>query len=68
MDENYMYDGVVAGQCGAYRTKIGLSMLLYVWCYEVEDSGDIGRGADKRQGGRVWLAEDKNKRTVPYSL
>lgn len=37
-DENYMYDGVVAGQCGAYRTKMGLSMLLYVWCYEVEDS------------------------------
>lgn len=38
MDENYMYDGVVAGQCGVYRTKMGLSMLLYVWCYEVEDS------------------------------
>ena len=37
-DENYMYDGVVAGQCGVYRTKMGLSMLLYVWCYEVEDS------------------------------
>lgn len=63
-----MYDGVVAGQYGVYRTKMGLNMLLYVWCYEVDGFGDIGRGADKRLDRRVWLAEDKNKRTVPYSL